>query len=177
MLLSNLTKIFALLPLLLLPGFFLHSPTSHSAKLQIFLGLTALACHLYYTDGEKAIYSSAQSYAVSHPLKTIVCVVILGSCFKYLQQKLRFARLNAIKMKYGFTDNPKTFENMTVDQAQEVERNMAEWEFPRLWQFGWISDFLRVWLSNIPFNALADYDNRPRPTLECLARSLTLATW
>jgi hypothetical protein len=33
---------------------------------------------------------------------------------------------------------------MTDEQAQEIENNMAEWEFLRLWQFAWISDFLRV---------------------------------
>jgi hypothetical protein len=33
---------------------------------------------------------------------------------------------------------------MTVKTAQEIERNMAEWEFPRLYEFARISDFLRV---------------------------------
>lgn len=39
---------------------------------------------------------------------------------------------------------PASWKDMTVEQAQEVESNMAEWEFPRLFQFAWISDFLRV---------------------------------
>jgi hypothetical protein len=42
-------------------------------------------------------------------------------------------------MKYGFIEDPETWENMTVEQAQEIESSMAEWEFPRLWQFAWIS--------------------------------------
>jgi len=33
---------------------------------------------------------------------------------------------------------------MTVEQAQEIERNIAEFEFPRLFQFAWISEFFRV---------------------------------
>jgi len=35
-------------------------------------------------------------------------------------------------MKYGFTDDPSTWEDMTVELAQENEHNMAGWDgFPR----------------------------------------------
>lgn len=30
---------------------------------------------------------------------------------------------------------------MTTEQAKELEQNMAEWKFPSLFQFDWLSDF------------------------------------
>jgi hypothetical protein len=80
-----------------------------------------------------------KDFAVEHPIETAILSIAFGSPLKYLQRKLRFARINAIKMKYGFIEDPETWENMTVEQAQEIESSMAEWEFPRLWQFAWIS--------------------------------------
>jgi hypothetical protein len=141
---SVIIKTFELFPLLLLPAFFAYSPTSVSAKIQIFMVISALATYLSYPQTGNSIFSSVKDFVVEHPIETAVLSVAVGSPLKYLQHKLRFARINAIKMKYGFTEDPETWENMTVEQAQEIESNMAEWEFPRLWQFAWISDFLRV---------------------------------
>lgn len=56
----------------------------------------------------------------------------------------RYNRLKAIKAKYGFTENPKTYQDMTVDVAQEVEKNLAEWEMPWLFELGWLLNFLAV---------------------------------
>jgi hypothetical protein len=56
----------------------------------------------------------------------------------------RYDRLKAIKAKHGFTKDPKTYQDMTVDVAQEVEKNLAEWEMPWVFELGWLSNFLAV---------------------------------
>lgn len=61
-----------------------------------------------------------------------------------LVQYLRFSNVNSLKAKYGFSDDSRSYEHMTVEQAQEVERNLAEWDFPFLFEFGWIIEFLKV---------------------------------
>ncbi|KAF2764538.1 hypothetical protein EJ03DRAFT_339718 [Teratosphaeria nubilosa] len=90
------------------------------------------------------VTSAIYHYTVEHPLVAALPLASIAVPLKYLQRKLRYSRLNALKWKYGFTDDPKTYEKMTLEQAQEVERNIAEWEFPRLFQFGWLSDFFRT---------------------------------
>lgn len=112
--------------------------------LQALLGIGLLVSCKYFPGAGKSCVSTARDFATAHPFMTTIIVLAIAVPLKYLQQKLRYNRLNAIKMKYGYTDNPQSWENMTIEEAQEIERNMAEWEFPRLWQFGWISDFLRV---------------------------------
>jgi hypothetical protein len=121
-----LIRTFEPIPLLLLPAFFAYSPTSLSAKIQIFMVISALATYLRYPETGNSIFSSVKDFIVGHPIETAVLSVAVGSPLKYLQFKLRFARINAIKMKYGFTEDPESWENMTVEQAQEIESNMAE---------------------------------------------------
>lgn len=75
-------------------------------------------------------------------------MLAIGIPFSRAQQKLRFARVDRLMNKYGFTDDPKSYNNMAMEVAQEVEANMAEYEFPILYQFAWISDFLRVSFAN-----------------------------
>ena len=111
---------------------------------QVVFGIGFLLSYTYSPDSGKSYLFAAKDFAMAQPLRAAIVFLAITAPLKYLQQKLRYNRLNAIKMKYGYTDNPESWENMTIEEAQEVERNMAEWEFPRLWQFGWISDFLRV---------------------------------
>jgi len=47
---SVIMKIFELFPLLLLPAFFAYTPTSLSAKIQIFMVISALATYLRYSQ-------------------------------------------------------------------------------------------------------------------------------
>lgn len=128
----------------LLPFFYLHSPTALSVKIQSFLILSALCAYILYPGVGCALYQSTKASVYDQPIRSAFEAVVILNILKYLQRKLRFHRVNAIKWKYGYTDDPDTWKHMTVEQAQEIENNMAEWEFPRLWQFAWISDFLRV---------------------------------
>lgn len=127
-----------------IPVFHKFSPASKSTKVWTTLYLGLAAAYVLYPVASKEALSSVRDWIVQNPYKAGLTALGVGVPLKYIQRKLRFARLNEIKWKYGITDDPKSWENMTVEQAQDIERNMAEWEFPRLWQFGWISDFFRV---------------------------------
>ena len=76
-------------------------------------------------------------------LYLLVTLVAVGFYVSLVNQH-RFSRLNAIKQKYGFTNDPKSYKDMTPDQAHEVGCNLAEFEMPWLYEFAWLFDFLRV---------------------------------
>lgn len=82
--------------------------------------------------------------ASSNGYHYVLATVILVAIYMAIVNQLRFRRLNAIKKKHGFSDDPKSYENMTPDQAQEIEKNLAEFEMPWLFEFSWLFDFLRV---------------------------------
>lgn len=137
-------KVIEALLLLLLPGFYLYSPTSASTKILIAVVLSMLGTYSYTPELFHSTLFVAKTYVLKHRIKSAIMVIIIAAEFKHVQHKLRFARINAIKQKFGYTEDPQSWKDMTVEQAQEVEANMAEWEFPRLYMFAWISDFLRV---------------------------------
>lgn len=56
----------------------------------------------------------------------------------------RYQRVNATKKDYGFTDDLESYKDMTPDQSQTVLKNLAEWDCPFLYEFGWISEFFKV---------------------------------
>lgn len=130
--------------LFLLPAFYACSPTSRTVKLQISLCIAGLATYNFFSTPVKFVFAALQLWAAANPVTTVGITFFILSVLRYFQQKLRYARLNHLKMKHGFTEDPETFLNMTVEQAQEVEANLGEWEFPRLWMFAWVSDFVRV---------------------------------
>ena len=100
--------------ILLLPLFYVYSPTSTSVKLQSLLILAVFPSTLYFPA-----FSSVKFFVVDHPLKALLFALSIGTPLKYFQRKLRYSRLNAIKMKYGYSKNPNSWEDMTVEQAQE----------------------------------------------------------
>ncbi|KAH7346518.1 hypothetical protein BKA65DRAFT_551425 [Rhexocercosporidium sp. MPI-PUGE-AT-0058] len=132
--------------LLLLPGFYLYSATSTSSKVIVTAFLIVFlreysADSLPYADFHVVpLFSNFKDI----PASTAAYLATIAALLYTRQQGLRYARINKLKTKFSFTDDPASFKNMTVGQAQEIERNMAEWEFPRLFQFAWISDFLRT---------------------------------
>lgn len=56
----------------------------------------------------------------------------------------RYQRVNMIKKHYGFTDDLESYKDMTPDESQAVLKNLAEWDFPFVFEFGWISEFFKV---------------------------------
>ncbi|KAA6406716.1 MAG: hypothetical protein FRX48_09439 [Lasallia pustulata] len=77
-----------------------------------------------------------------HPAFTIVLSIML--VYMSLVAYFRFNNVNRLKTKHGFTADARSFEKMTVEQAQEVQRNMAEWDFPALYEFGWLIEFFKT---------------------------------
>jgi hypothetical protein len=121
-----LERVLAVLPLAFLLLFYRFSPASKSTKVWTTIYMIALSISLYVPGTIQAFLASIRDYVVENPINAaIIAVCVLGP-LKYIQTKARFARLNHIKMKYGFTDDPASYENMTIEQAQEVESNMAE---------------------------------------------------
>ena len=92
-----------------------------------------------------ALTPTAREWFGDHPLilYLLVASVAVGLCVSLVNQQ-RFSRLNAVKHKYGFTNDPKSYMDMNPDQAHEVACNLAEFEMPWLYEFAWLFDFLRV---------------------------------
>ena len=119
-------KLLGLAPLALIPLFYKLSPASKSTKVWTTFYLCIFASYVYFPETARAFIASVRDLIVNEPAKAAVIAVTVGVPLKYLQYKLRFGRINAIKMKYGFTEDPATYEDMTIEQAQEIESNMAE---------------------------------------------------
>ncbi|KAJ5051705.1 uncharacterized protein L3040_001478 [Drepanopeziza brunnea f. sp. 'multigermtubi'] len=125
-------------------GFYLYSPTSICFKMQFSVILLALAT---YTSPPEPVGSSLSDFkdrVFKNSPASAAFLVMAVIQFKLFQRVLRFERIKAIKSKYGYTEDSATWKDMTIDQAQEIERNIAEWEFPRLFQFAWVSGLLRA---------------------------------
>lgn len=120
------STLLGLAPLAFIPIFHKCSPASKSTKYwtSFYLALTSLYC--FFPAEFTGVIASTRSYALQNPIQAALIALAIGIPLKYLQQKLRYSRLNAIKWKYGYTDDPKTWQDMTIEQAQEIERNMAE---------------------------------------------------
>jgi hypothetical protein len=144
MLLPAKDNILAGFMLLFLSTFYTHSTVSLSVKIQSFLAISTLVSYCLRPRIWESAICHLLTFSRQQPLLTTTILVISTRAFICFQQKLRYSRLNAIRTKYGFTNDPASWEDMTVEQAQEIENNIGEWEFPRLWEFAWISDFIRV---------------------------------
>ena len=81
---------------------------------------------------------------VTTPHFWIVFLVIMLPPYMLVVRTFRYKRINMIKTLYGFTDDPKSYKNMTPDESQAVLKNLAEWDSPFVFEFGWISEFFKV---------------------------------
>ncbi|CAD6593201.1 MAG: hypothetical protein ASARMPREDX12_006932 [Alectoria sarmentosa] len=73
---------------------------------------------------------------------TFLCFVLPS--YMLIVRHFRYQRVNMIKKQHGFTDDLKSYKAMTPDQSQAVLKNIAEWESPFLFEFGWISQFFKT---------------------------------
>ena len=74
-----------------------------------------------------------------------------GAFFRYalpsyllIVRHFRYRRVNKIKEIYGFSNDFKSYRDMTPDVSQVVLKNLAEFDFPFTFEFGWISEFFKV---------------------------------
>ena len=74
----------------------------------------------------------------------ITFLSLLLPSYLLIVRQFRYQRVNMIKKRYGFTDDPKSYKDMTPDEAQAVLKNLAEWDCPFVFEFGWISEFFKV---------------------------------
>ncbi|KAI9806655.1 MAG: hypothetical protein M1825_006112 [Sarcosagium campestre] len=75
----------------------------------------------------------------------LIVVTLLGAYITIVNQK-RFKRVKQLRESLGFSNDPLSYQDMTVEQAQLIEGHLAEWEFPWLFEFGWLFSFFRVGL-------------------------------
>lgn len=107
-------------------AFWKQSPASKSTKVWLTFYITVILSYLYAPAAFHAASSSIRNYFINEPTKAVLIAVAVALPLKYIQRKLRFSRINGIKWKFGFTDDPASWGNMTIEQAQEIEANMAE---------------------------------------------------
>ena len=74
----------------------------------------------------------------------ITFLSLLLPSYLLIVSQFRYQRVNTIKKRYGFTDDPKSYKDMTPDEAQATLKNLAEWDCPFVFEFGWISEFFKV---------------------------------
>ena len=75
-------------------------------------------------------------------LATFICSMVPS--YLLIVRHFRYQRVNMIKKHYGFTDKPESYKDMKPDEAQAVLKNLAEWDSPFVFEFGWISEFFKV---------------------------------
>ena len=56
----------------------------------------------------------------------------------------RYRNVKRLMTKYGYNNDFKSYEHMTVESAQEIYFNLARYDMPFLFEFGWILNFLKV---------------------------------
>lgn len=73
---------------------------------------------------------------------TFICLVLPS--YMLIVRHFRYQGVNKVKKRYGFTDDLDSYKDMTPDESQAVLRNLAEWDCPFVFEFGWISEFFKV---------------------------------
>ena len=75
-----------------------------------------------------------------------VILSLLGALVAYahLVKVYRYRNVKRLMTKYGYNDDFKSYEHMTVEIAQEIYFNLARYDMPFLFEFGWIINFLKV---------------------------------
>lgn len=101
------------------------SPSSKSNKVWTVIYATILGSYLNVPEKFAAAFASTKDFVIHEPAKAALVTLVVGVPLKYVQRKLRFARLKAIEWEYGYTDDPASWESMTIEQAQQIESNMA----------------------------------------------------
>ncbi len=74
--------------------------------------------------------------------------LLLG--YPFLQQYLRYRRLITMKMKYNYHTR-QDLAKMTDQEAWEIFNNLAELEFPTMFEKGTMSDLDLLWRSHAYF--------------------------
>ena len=71
---------------------------------------------------------------------------LYGAVFAYvnLVKIYRYRNVRRLMNKYGYNNDFKSYEHMTVEIAQEIYFNLARYDMPFLFEFGWILQFLKV---------------------------------
>jgi len=81
---------------------------------------------------------------VINPYQALILYTALSSYF-YVQQYQRLKRRDNLMKRLGFSLlDSSTWKDMTIEEAQAIYRNLAQYEFPFMFEFGWIIEFFKV---------------------------------
>lgn len=92
--------------ILFLPAFYKNSPASASTKIWTTFYSLLLAFYVYCPEEFQSVIASVKHSFKETPVKATLTTIAILTPLKYIQTELRFARINAIKMKYRYTDDP-----------------------------------------------------------------------
>lgn len=81
---------------------------------------------------------------MSNPQFWVSFLCFMLPSYMLIVRHFRYQRVNMLKKRYGFTDALESYKDMTPDQSQAVLKNLAEWDHPFVFEFGWISEFFKV---------------------------------
>ena len=81
---------------------------------------------------------------VTNPQFWVTFLSLMLPSYMLIVRRFRYQRVNMIKKRYGFADTLESYKDMTPDESQAVLKNLAEWDFPFVFEFGWISEFFMV---------------------------------
>ena len=75
-----------------------------------------------------------------------IILSLFGALVAYvnLVKVYRYRNVKKLMTKYGYNNDFKSYEHMTVEIAQEIYFNLARYDMPFLFEFGWILNFLKV---------------------------------
>ena len=111
---------------------------SFTTGVSLFL-LSALGTYMDFTELQWGTVASLR-------LVGEVILSLLGALVAYahLVKVYRYRNVKRLMTKYGYNDDFKSYEHMTVEIAQEIYYNLARYDMPFLFEFGWIINFLKV---------------------------------
>ena len=75
-----------------------------------------------------------------------IALSLFGALVAYINlvKVYRYRNVKRLMTKYGYNNDFKSYEHMTVEIAQEIYFNLARYDMPFLFEFGWILNFLKV---------------------------------
>lgn len=77
-------------------------------------------------------------------LESSIVFFLVVWIFVHIATSIRCTNVKRIKWEKHYTNNRKSYKDMSVREAQAIYRNLAEVDFPFLFEFGWIVEFFKV---------------------------------
>ena len=94
------------------------------------------------------LLAEACALAVSRFVGHSRLLCLAAFAYTSIVKALRLHNRYHFRQRYGWRSDEQSYRYMSVPQAQEVYRQLAQWDFPFLFEFGWIVEIFKVFLNN-----------------------------